>query len=127
VLLSLQVGVCIVGGCLPSRSPKFKPSRDVRDLTEGAACSHRLSLEPSESSHLSQLWLSFCPVQVLVKPLRLGTVSVCMLQALGIAMSRMRAAAADSAAGALKTWLKGKRVMVVDDTLINRWALGHPG
>jgi hypothetical protein len=62
-----------------------------------------------------------------VKPLRLGTVSVCMLQALGIAMSRMRAAAGDSAAGVLKTWLKGKRVMVVDDTLINRWALGHPG
>lgn len=55
-----------------------------------------------------------------MKPLRMGTVEVCMLQALGVAMSRQRTAALDS--GALRTWLRGKRIMVVDDMLINRCA-----
>ncbi len=60
---------------------------------------------------------------MLVKPLRMGTMSVCMLQALGIAMSKMRSL--DSTA--LKTWLKGKRIMVVDDMLVNRCVLDLDG
>lgn len=55
-----------------------------------------------------------------MKPLRMGTVEVCMLQALGVAMSRQRSATLDSAGGALRMWLRGKRIMVVDDMLINR-------
>jgi hypothetical protein len=59
-------------------------------------------------------------LQVLVKPLRTGTVAVCMLQALGIAMRRMQSTVVDGMGGALKAWLTGIRIMVVDDTLINR-------
>ncbi|GAQ89808.1 Sensory transduction histidine kinase [Klebsormidium nitens] len=67
-------------------------------------------------------WAGFA--QVLVKPLRTGTISVCMLQALGIAMRRMQPTALDGVGGALKSWLAGVRIMVVDDTLINRKVAG---
>lgn len=57
---------------------------------------------------------------LVVAPLRQQSVQAAVRQALGMAANQ-RADSAGRGKAQLEKWLKGKKVMVVDDTLINRW------